>query len=138
MSGDQVQLVNSEKRYVIVETDLGPLISESRVSAFDVMDAHENGDSLYDICATFNLTPLQVETALTYIEHHRADLEVQLNEIRQSHAAREQFYRSQASEVSRRVAAKSLTPARVAVMALRDRSPIDYTEHSEGANAGRT
>jgi hypothetical protein len=54
-------------RYTIVETDIGPLISESRVSVFDVMDAHEAGDSIHEIGLTFNLSPLQVETALAYI-----------------------------------------------------------------------
>jgi hypothetical protein len=45
-------------RYSIIETDMGPLISESRVSVFDVMDAHDAGDSQYEIGLTFNLSPL--------------------------------------------------------------------------------
>ena len=44
-------------RYTIVETDVGPLISESRVSVFDVMAAHDAGDSIYEIGLTFNLSP---------------------------------------------------------------------------------
>ena len=65
----------SGARYTIIETDLGPLISESRVSVFDVMDAYDAGDSVYEIDLTFNLSPLQVETALDYIAEHRAALE---------------------------------------------------------------
>ena len=31
----------NQLRYTIVETGVGPLISESRVSVFDVMEAHD-------------------------------------------------------------------------------------------------
>ena len=72
-------------RYGIIETDAGPLISESRVSVFDVMDAHDAGDSIYEIGLTFNLSPLQVETTLDYICQHRTELEPQLAEIKNSH-----------------------------------------------------
>ena len=86
-------------RYTIVETDVGPLISESRVSVFDVMDAHDAGDSIYEIGLTFNLSPLQVETALAYVLQHRAELEPQLADIRQQLAEREAFYRRQAAQI---------------------------------------
>jgi uncharacterized protein (DUF433 family) len=114
---------------------LGPLISESRVSVFDVMDAFDAGDSLYDICATFNLTPLQVETALAYIARHRAVLAPQLDQIRREQAAREEFYRSQASEVEQLVAEKPMTPRRAAIMNLRERSSAQY---GEDWHAGRS
>ena len=86
-------------RYTIVETDVGPLISESRVSVFDVMDAHDAGDSIYEIGLTFNLSPLQVETALAYVLQHRVELEPQLADIRQQLAEREAFYRRQAAQI---------------------------------------
>lgn len=43
-------------RYQILETDSGLQISESRY-AFDVMEAQNEGDSIYQIAQTFNLTP---------------------------------------------------------------------------------
>ena len=107
-------------RYTIVETDVGPLISESRVSVFDVMDAHDAGNSIYEIGLTFNLSPLQVETALAYVLQHRAELEPQLAEIRQQLAEREAFYRRQAEQVDQYVATLPMTSQRAALHVLRN------------------
>ena len=113
-------------RYTIVETDVGPLISESRVSVFDVMEAHDAGDSIHEIGLTFNLSPLQVETALDYISQHRAELEPQLAEIRQQLAEREAFYRRQAEQVDQYVATLPLTSQRAALHDLRERADNEY------------
>ncbi|MBK6432602.1 MAG: hypothetical protein WAW03_07925 [Anaerolineae bacterium] len=113
-------------RYTIIETDLGPLISESRVSVFDVMDAYDAGDSVYEIDLTFNLSPLQVETALDYIAEHRAALEPQLAEVKRQLADREAFYRRQAAEIALRIAALPMTPQREALLALRERTEDKY------------
>ena len=109
-------------RYTIVETDVGPLISESRVSVFDVMDAHDAGDSIYEIGLTFNLSPLQVETALAYVLQHRAELEPQLADIRQQLAEREAFYRRQAAQIDQYIAASPMTSQRAALHVLRERA----------------
>ena len=109
-------------RYTIVETDLGPLISESRVSVFDVMEAHDAGDSIYEIGLTFNLSPLQVETALAYVLQHRAELEPRLAEIRQQLTEREAFYRRQAAQIDQYIAALPMTSQRAALNVLRERA----------------
>jgi len=111
-----------ESRYTIIESDIGPLISESRVSVFDVMEASDSGASTYEISAIFNLTPLQVETALAYIEAHRARLEPQLLEITQKQAEREIEYRRQAEEIKAHIATLPMTPERAAFHALREKS----------------
>lgn len=113
-------------RYTIVETDVGPLISESRVSVFDVMEAHDAGDSIHEIGLTFNLSPLQVETALDYISQHRAELEPQLAEIKQQLAEREAFYRRQAEQVDQYVATLPMTSQRAALHVLRERAENEY------------
>ncbi len=113
-------------RYTIVETDVGPLISESRVSVFDVMEAHDAGDSIHEIGLTFNLSPLQVETALDYISQHRADLEPRLAEIRQQLAEREAFYRRQAAQIDQYIAALPMTSQRAALHVLRERAANEY------------
>ena len=113
-------------RYTIIETDMGPLVSESRVSVFDVMEAHDAGDSQVEIGLTFNLSPLQVETALVYIAQHRAKLEPQLAQIRQQLAAREAYYRRQAAEVDAYVATLPMTSQRAALRVLRERSESEY------------
>lgn len=113
-------------RYTIIETDMGPLISESRVSVFDVMEAHDAGDSRYEIGLAFNLSPLQVETALEYIAQHRAELEPQLAQIKQQLAEREAFYRRQAAEVDAYVATLPMTSQRAALHVLRETSDSEY------------
>jgi uncharacterized protein (DUF433 family) len=117
---------SSGQRYTIVETDMGPLISESRVSVFDVMEAHDAGDSQYEIGLTFNLSPMQVETALVYIAQHRAELEPQLAQIKQQLAEREAFYRRQATKVDAHVATLPMTSQRAALRVLRERSDSEY------------
>ncbi len=114
------------QRYTIVETDIGPLISESRVSVLDVLEAHDGGDSQYEIGLTFNLSPMQVETALVYIAQHRAELEPQLAQIKQQLAEREAFYRRQAAEVDGHIASLPMTSQRAALRVLRERSDHEY------------
>ena len=124
---DTTQVVGPNRlRYTIVETDVGPLISESRVSVFDVMEAHDAGDSIHEIGLTFNLSPLQVETALDYISQHRAELEPRLAEIKQQLAEREAFYRRQAEQVDQYVATLPMTSQRAALHVLRERAENEY------------
>ena len=57
-------------RYSVIESEIGPLISESRATVYDVMEAYDAGLSRYDICWNYNLVPLQLEAALEYISRH--------------------------------------------------------------------
>lgn len=114
------------RRYTILETDSGPMISNSRVSIFDVMEAYDAGNSLYEISAIFNLTPLQVETALDYIARNRATLQPQLAEILRVLVEREAFYHKQAAEVDKRIAMRPLTPERAKLLELRESSRVSY------------
>jgi len=50
--------------YQIFEGDSGLQLGESRVLLFDVMQAYDAGNSNYQICEIFNLTPLQVKIAI--------------------------------------------------------------------------
>ncbi len=118
--------VPNQIRYTIIETSMGPMISESRVSVFDVMEAHDAGDSIYEIALTFNLSPLQVETAVVYISQHHDELEPQLAEIKQALVAREAYYRDRANQIDRRVAALPMTPERAALHVLRERVENGY------------
>lgn len=106
------------KRYQIIETDSGLRISESRVMLFDVMEAHNAGDSIYEIAQTFNLTPLQVMIAVDYIETHRAALEPEFAKAIQARDEMEAYYRKQNEEVWARIAQAPMTPERAAVYAL--------------------
>ena len=109
-------------RYKIIETEIGPLISESRCTVFDVMELHDAGEPLYAISTILNLTPLQVQTALDYIAQRRATLERQLAIILQQRTEREQYYRAIADEIRAQIAAEPLTPRRAEFLALRERA----------------
>lgn len=126
MTVEPIGTESNHPRYAIIETDLGPLISESRVSVFDVMEALDAGDSQYEIGPTFNLSPMQVETALVYIAQHRAELEPQLAQIKKELAEREAFYRRQAAEVDAYLATLPMTSQRAALHGLRERSEYLY------------
>jgi len=109
-------------RYQILETDSGLQISESRVMLLDVMEAHNEGDSVYQISQTFNLTPLQVQIALEYIEKHRAALEPQLARAIQLRQKREVYYQDLAAGRWEKIAQLPMTPLRAAFYALREKN----------------
>lgn len=105
----------------IIESDSGPMISESRASVFDVMDAYDEGYSPSAIGDIYNLSPYQVEVALDYIKEHRARLEPELKEIQIRLAEREQYYRALAAERERQIPSV-MTPERKALKALIEKS----------------
>ncbi|MFN8488484.1 MAG: hypothetical protein U0350_12870 [Caldilineaceae bacterium] len=117
-------------RYQIIETDSGLRISESRVMLFDVMEAHDAGDSIYEIAQTFNLTPLQVMTAVDYIETHRAALEPEFAKAIQARDEMEAYYRKQNEEVWARIAQAPMTPERAAFYALREKNRREVEEQA--------
>ena len=109
-------------RYQIVEANGTLMISESRVSLFDVMILHDEGDSIYEISATYNLTPLQVKTAVAYIEKNRATLEPELVEAIRVREERERYYRALEKEIWEKIAKEPMTPQRAAFYALREKN----------------
>ena len=88
-------------RYSIVETSIGPMISESRTSVYDVMLLHDKGRDIYEISMVYNLTPLQMQTAVDYIRVHRATLELELKQILKEQAEHERYHRALAAERER-------------------------------------
>lgn len=109
-------------RYQIVEANGTLMISESRVALFDVMILHDEGDSIYEISTTYNLTPLQVQTAVDYIEKHRATLEPELAEAIRAREERERYYRGLEKEIWEKIAKQPMTPQRAAFYALREKN----------------
>ena len=132
-----VQVKSLHDRYHIFEGDNGLQISESRVLLFDVMDLHNKGDSIYEISRTFNLTPLQVQTAVDYIEQHRAALEPEFAKAVQRRKERREYYDQLAEERWRQIKQRqNLTPLQKAVYALLDKHRAQMEEdvhasHSE-------
>lgn len=102
----------------IIESDLGPVISGRRVSVYDVMEAYDEGDNIYTISSTYNISPLQVKVAISYIEKHREQLEPELKEILIKKAERERYHRARASEIRKQTPPLPMTPQRAALYAL--------------------
>ncbi|MEZ4733424.1 MAG: DUF433 domain-containing protein [Caldilineaceae bacterium] len=98
----------------ILETELGPLISESRSSVYDVMEAYDEGYSPAEIRDIYNLSPHQVKVALAYIAAHRAQLEPELKEILIKKAERERYHRALVAEIEKERPVR-LTPQRIAL-----------------------
>lgn len=108
------------QNYRILETDLGPMLSDTRVSVYDVMLAHDAGQDLFHLCVNYNLSPVHVQIALEYIEQHREQLTEDLKEILPKKAERERYYRAIAAEREKRPV--TMTPERAAFYALREKN----------------
>ena len=101
----------------IIESAIGPLISESRATVYDVMEAHDEGYSPSEIGRLYNLSPHQVQIALDYVAQHRAALEPKLRQILKTAAEREAFYRARVASLERAKPVQ-MTPQRAALQAL--------------------
>ena len=122
-------------RYHIFEGDNGLHISESRVLLFDVMEAHDEGDSIYEISSTFNLTPLQVQTAVDYIEAHRAALEPRFVKAIQRREERREYYDKLLEEHLKNRPPLPMTPERAAIYALLAKARQSVEKGSNAADS---
>jgi uncharacterized protein (DUF433 family) len=121
----------------IIETDIGPVISGRRVTVYDVMEAHDEGDNIYTISSTYNISPLHVKAAIEYIERHRSQLEPELKEILIKKAERERYHRALASEIRKQRPPLPMTPRRKALYALLEKSRRSRGEGNGTAPAER-
>lgn len=100
-------MIDLKNRYQILETDLGPMISDSRSSVYDVMEMEAKGYDVAEIAMIFNLTILQVQTALEYIAEHRERLTPILHELVQKKKEREAYYRAKQDELLKKEVIRS-------------------------------
>jgi uncharacterized protein (DUF433 family) len=105
-------------RIRIIQSDIAPLISESRASVYDVMESLDCGYNIYQISEIYNLSPFQVETAIEYIKKHRQRLEPKLKKILKKAAERERYYRALEQEIRKQKPDTPMTPRRKALYAL--------------------
>ncbi|MCE7982371.1 MAG: hypothetical protein DYG89_14345, partial [Caldilinea sp. CFX5] len=97
---------------------------------------YDAGKSIYQICEIFNLTPLQVKTAIAYIEKHRATLEPRLAKAIEYRKEREAYHRRLVAEKLANTPPLPMTPQRAAMYALLEKhriptngdSDADYSE----------
>lgn len=109
----------------IIETDSGPMISNSRSSVYDVMEAYDEGDLPREIAQTYNLSPHQVKVALEYIQEYREILEPELKEVVARREERERMSHAYLAELTKwrmETNPPEMTPRRRAFMALLEKS----------------
>ncbi len=116
-------------RYQIIENEMGLMISESRTGVLDVMELYDQGLNIYQISTIFNLTPLQVQIAIEYIDQHREELEPKLKEALRYSAELEAFYNALAAEREKVIIQLPVTPQRMGFNALREKNQRAYQVH---------
>jgi uncharacterized protein (DUF433 family) len=117
--------------YLVVETEIGPMVANSRTTVYDVMEAYDEGLSLYEICWNYNLTPLQLEPALDYIEAHRERLQVKLKELLIKKAEQERYHRAIQDEIRKKILEQPMSPERQQFQAYLERSRREGAENAE-------
>ena len=104
----------------VVKTANGLVLNTNgRVSIYDVMELYEEGDNIYQIGMVFNLSPMQVQTMVDYIEEHRETLIPALQEALCLKVERERYWRTVAAE--RAKIPVPVTPQRENLQALLDK-----------------
>ncbi len=121
--------------YTILETEIGPMISQSRTSVYDVLSSQQEGEDFNALCVIHNLRPLQVMVALEYIEEHRAQLEAELPELLAKKAEHERYHRALAAEREKLISELPMTPQRAAFYALRDKARKLWSENGEATHS---
>lgn len=117
--------------YQVVETEIGPMVGESRTSVYDVLLSLKEGDDFFALCVIHNLKPVQVQVALEYIEEHREQLEAKLPELLAKKAENERYHRAIAAERERLIAQLPMTPKRKALYALREKNRHLWSANGE-------
>lgn len=108
--------------YSVIKSELGPLISYSRTTIYDVMTPFESDETLLETGLIRNLSHGQVDMATLYIKEHRERLESELAEAHKIKAEYEHSYRAQAAKIRSHIAKLPVTPLRAAFYALRDQN----------------
>jgi uncharacterized protein (DUF433 family) len=96
----------------IIESDIGPMISQSRVSVYDVMEAYDEGYGPSEIGDIYNLSSHQVDVALAYIHENRARLAPELQRLLVKKAENEAYHRALVAEREKQFV-KEMTPERI-------------------------
>jgi uncharacterized protein (DUF433 family) len=126
---DPTWSANEQNQFAIriIESDIGPMISHSRTSVYDVMEAYDEGYSPSEIGNIYNLSPHQVDVALAYISKNRVTLEPELQELLQKKAENEAYHRALVAEREKQFI-REMTPERIKFNEL-----LEQSRRSRGA-----
>ncbi len=96
----------SNRQAAIIRTERGLTIAGTRITLYDMMDyvTAQNPPKLFD------LTEAQINTALAYIEAHRAEVEVEYQQVLKEAEELRQYYEEQNRERVARSAAQPPKP----------------------------
>ena len=100
----------SNEQSTIVRTERGLTIAGTRITLYDVMDYVTAQYPPKFIQGLFDLTEEQINTALAYIEAHRADVEAEYQQVLKEAEELRQYYEEQNRERVAQSAAKPPKP----------------------------
>jgi uncharacterized protein (DUF433 family) len=101
---------HSNGQTTIIRTERGLSIAGTRITLYDVMDYVTEQYPPKFIQGLFDLTQEQINTALAYIEAHRAEVEAEYQQVLKEAEELRQYYEEQNRERVARSAAKPPKP----------------------------
>ncbi len=102
--------MNSHSQAAIIRTERGLAIAGTRITLYDLMDYVTQQYPLNFIQGLFDLTQDQINTALAYIEAHRAQVEAEYQQVLKETEELQKYYEEQNRERVARSAAKPPKP----------------------------
>lgn len=99
-----------DQQQTIIRTERGLTILGTRITLYDVMDYVTAQYPPKFIQGLFDLTEEQINTALAYIEAHRAEVEAEYQQVLKEAEELRQYYEEQNRERVARSAAKPPKP----------------------------
>lgn len=101
----------------IIRTERGLAIAGTRITLYDVMDYVTAQYPPKFIRGLFNLTSEQINTALTYIEENRAEVEAEYQIVLKEAEELRQYYEEKNRDLISRLAAQPIKPGQEAIRA---------------------
>ena len=94
----------------IIRTERGLMIAGTRITLYDVMDYVQAKYPSKFIQGLFDLTQEQINSALTYIEDHRAEVEIEYQQVLKEAEELRQYYEDQNRELIAQISKKPPKP----------------------------
>ena len=100
----------SNKQTLIIRTERGLTIASTRISLYDVIDLLKAQYPPKLIRDKFNLTDLQIDAALSYIETNKTQVEAEYQEVLQNREEIRQYWEERNRDRFARIAAMPHKP----------------------------
>jgi uncharacterized protein (DUF433 family) len=109
--------MTSNKQAIIVRTEWGLMIAETRITLYDVMDYVRANYPPKLIGDILNLTEEQINAALSYIEANRAEVETEYQTVQQETEEIRQYWEERNREYLAQIATMPPKPGHEALWA---------------------